>query len=59
MDQTFGMSIHHGGVFITHSDTHVEYVRGIESRVCDVDIDTLVVFDMPKYAKNFGIMNVT
>ena len=41
-----------------HNDTHVKYVRGIESRVFDVDIDTLAVFDMPKYAKNLGIMNV-
>ncbi|XP_030936226.1 uncharacterized protein LOC115961374 [Quercus lobata] len=52
------MCIHHGGVFITHSDTHVEYVRGTESRVSDVNIDTFVTFDMPKYAKNLGIMNV-
>ena len=40
MDQLFDMCIHHGGVFITHSDTHVEYDRGIESRVFDIDIDT-------------------
>nr|POF25920.1 hypothetical protein CFP56_37923 [Quercus suber] len=52
MDQLFDMCIHRGGVFITHSDTHVEYVRGTESGVSDVDIDTLAVFDMPKYAKN-------
>ena len=58
MDQLFDMCIYHGGVFIMHNDTHVKYVRGIESRVFDVDIDTLAVFDMPKYAKNLGIMNV-
>nr|POE82892.1 hypothetical protein CFP56_28297 [Quercus suber] len=58
MDQLFDMCIHHGGVFITHSDTYVEYVRGTESRVSDVDIDTLAVFDMPKNAKNLGITNV-
>ena len=51
MDQTFDMSIHHGGVFITHSDTHVEYARGTESRVLDVDPNTFVVLiclSMPK-----------
>ena len=41
-----------------HSDTHVEYVRGTELRAFNVDIDTLTVFDMPKYAKNLGITNV-
>ena len=59
MDQLFNMCIHHGGIFITHSDIHVEYVRETESRVSNVDIDTLAVFDMPKDAKNLGIMNVT
>ena len=59
MDQPYGMCIHQGGVFITHSDTHVEYVRETESRVSNVDIDTLVVFYMPKYAKNLGITNIT
>ena len=58
MDQPFDMSIHHGGVFITHSDTHVEYVKGTESRVSDVDPNTFVVFDMPKYAKDVGITYV-
>nr|POE89353.1 hypothetical protein CFP56_01717 [Quercus suber] len=52
------MSIHHRGVFITHSDTHVKYARGTESRVSDVDPDTFVVFVMPMYAKDLGIMNV-
>ena len=41
-----------------HSDTHVEYVRGTELRAFNVDIDTLTVFDMPKYAKDLGITNV-
>ena len=54
MDQPFDMFIHHGGVFITH----VEYARGTESRVSDVDPDTFAVFDMPKYAKDLGITNV-
>ena len=58
MDQPFDMSIHHGGIVITHSDTYVEYARGTESRVSDVDLDTLAIFDMPKYAKDLGIMNV-
>ena len=58
MDQLFDMCIHFGGIFITHSDTHVEYVRGTELRAFNVDIDTLAVFDMPKYAKNLGITNV-
>ena len=44
MDQLFDMCIHHGEVFITHSDTHVEYVKGTESRVFDVDIDTFFFF---------------
>ena len=51
MDQPFDMSIHHGVVFITHSDTHVEYARGTESRVLDVDPNTFVVLiclSMPK-----------
>ena len=52
------MCIHHGGIFITHSNTHVEYVRETESSVSNVDIDTLAVFDMPKDAKNLDIMNV-
>ena len=59
MDQPYDMCIHQGGVFIMHSDTYVEYVRETESRVFDVDIDTLAVFYMPKYAKNLGITNVT
>ena len=42
MDQPFDMSINHGGVFITHSDTHVEYARGTESRVSNVNPDTLL-----------------
>ena len=58
MDQPFDMSIHHGRVFITHGDTHVEYARGTESRVSYVDPDTFAVFDMPKYAKDLGITNV-
>ena len=58
MDQPFDMSIHHRGVFITHSDTHVEYAKGTESRVSDVDPDTFVIFDLPKYAKYLGITNV-
>ena len=58
MDQPFDMSIHHGGIVITHSDTYVEYARGTESRVSDVDLDNLAIFDMPKYAKDLGIMNV-
>ena len=45
-------------VFITHGDTHVEYARGIELRVSDVDPDTFTVFDMPKHAKDLGITNV-
>ena len=51
MDQPFDMFIHHGGVFITHGDTHVEYARGTESRVSDVDPDTLlflICLSMPK-----------
>ena len=43
MDQLFDMSIHHGGVFITHSDTHVEYARGTKSRVSDIDLDTFAI----------------
>ena len=58
MDQPFDMSIHHGGVFITHSDTHVEYARETKSRVSDVDPNTFAIFDMPKYAKDLGITNV-
>ena len=58
MDQPFDMSIHHGGIFITHSETHVEYAKGTESRVLDVNPDTFVVFDIPKYAKDLGITNV-
>ena len=58
MDQPFHMSIHHGGVFITHSDAHVEYARGIETRVSDFDPDTFVVFDMRKYAENLDIIDV-
>ena len=58
MDQPFDMSIHHREVFITHSDTHVEYAKGTESRVSDVDPDTFAIFDMPKYAKDLGITNV-
>ena len=58
MDQPFHMSIHHGGVFITHSDAHVEYARGIETRVSDFDPDTFAVFDMRKHAKNLGITDV-
>ena len=58
MDQLFDMCIHHGGVFITHNDTHVEYIKRTESRVSDVDIDTHAIFYMPKYAKNLGITNV-
>ncbi|KAL0010930.1 hypothetical protein SO802_006038 [Lithocarpus litseifolius] len=46
MDKPFDMSIHHGGVFITHSNAHVEYDRGIETRVSNVDLDTFAVFDM-------------
>ena len=51
MDQPFDMSIHHRGVFITHSDTHVEHARGTESRVSNVDPDTfaiLICLNMPK-----------
>ena len=58
MDQPFDMSIYHEGIFITHGDTYVEYARGTKSRVSDVDLDTFVVFDMPKYAKDLGITNV-
>ena len=58
MDQPFDMSIYHEGIFITHGDTYVEYARGTKSRVSDVDLDTLAIFDMPKYAKDLGIMNV-
>ena len=49
------MSIHHGGVFITHSNTYVKYVRETKSWVLDVDPDTLAIFYMPKYAKNLSI----
>ena len=52
------MCMHYGGVFITHNNTHVEYIRGTESRVSDVDINILAIFYMPKYAKNLGITNV-
>ena len=40
------------------NDTHVEYIRGTESRVSDVDINILAIFYMLKYAKNLGITNV-
>ena len=59
MDQPFDMSINHGGVFITHSDTHVEYARGTVSRVSNVNPNTFAVFDMPKYTKDLGVMNIT
>ena len=51
MDQPFDMSIHHERVFITHSDVHVEYARGIETRVSDVDpilLLFLICASMPK-----------
>ena len=50
--------LHHGGVFITHSNTHVKYVKETKSWILGVDPDTLSVFDMSKYAKSFGITDV-
>ena len=50
--------LHHGGVFITHSNTHVKYVRETKSWVLYVDLDTFAVFDMSKCAKNLGVTDV-